>query len=271
MKQALCIGVNYTTAPHNSLKGCCNDAVNMAEFFRSLGYKCTVCTDEPGGAIEKFSAGTLLQNNNYVSWIYQTTRRALLRALRQLRDDSFSNDLDSAVITYSGHGIYVKDTDGDEVDGKDEAIVPSDADVSGLITDDELCDIIRSFNPRTRVFMISDSCHSGTLLDLPFLYEGATAAQRGSLAPHAWGPRVVFLSGCQDPQVSMDARNVEGTSTATGAMTACFLKVMKEIGIEAGALQTLQAVRAKLRANGFAQLPQISSSRTFAADEPFKF
>ncbi len=40
---------------------------------------------------------------------------------------------------FSGHGTQVEDQDGDEDDGFDEALCPSDFDTAGALTDDALC------------------------------------------------------------------------------------------------------------------------------------
>jgi hypothetical protein len=46
---------------------------------------------------------------------------------------------DSLVITFSGHGTYQPDTDGDEADGLDEALCPYDLQTNGqALTDDEI-------------------------------------------------------------------------------------------------------------------------------------
>lgn len=75
------------------------------------------------------------------------------------------------VIFYSGHGTQTKDEpNGDESDGLDEALVPSDAKYAGdvldpktLITDDEIATRIKRLRDAgvENVTLIFDCCHSG--------------------------------------------------------------------------------------------------------------
>ena len=74
----------------------------------------------------------------------------------------------TALFFYSGHGAFVKDENGDESDGNDEALVPADCNrLEGepLILDDELAEWLGGLNAG-RVLFVSSSCHSGTLLDI---------------------------------------------------------------------------------------------------------
>jgi len=74
---------------------------------------------------------------------------------------------DYVLIYYSGHGTFVADTDGDEQDGVDEAIVPWDykyEDISTLILDDELTEIF-STSRTTKGAVIFDSCNSGGFIN----------------------------------------------------------------------------------------------------------
>lgn len=76
---------------------------------------------------------------------------------------------------FSGHGGRVKDIHGDEDDGYDETIYPVDFATfegeSGQIVDDTIHDLlVRPLCEGCRLTCIFDSCHSGTALDLPFVY-----------------------------------------------------------------------------------------------------
>ena len=53
---------------------------------------------------------------------------------------------------YSGHGVSVQDHSGDESDGQDEALVPTDFATKGVIIDDELTLMVSgpcALRPRT--------------------------------------------------------------------------------------------------------------------------
>ncbi|KAG0176120.1 Ca(2+)-dependent cysteine protease [Apophysomyces sp. BC1021] len=69
----------------------------------------------------------------------------------------------------------VKDVSGDEDDGFDETIYPLDFEQyegeSGQIIDDALHDLlVEPLCAGSRLTAIFDSCHSGTVLDLPYVY-----------------------------------------------------------------------------------------------------
>ena len=70
---------------------------------------------------------------------------------------------DYALFYYSGHGTQIPDQNGDEADGKDEAIVPYDAGntIESYITDDQL-GAWTSQIKAAETLVILDSCHSGT-------------------------------------------------------------------------------------------------------------
>ena len=76
------------------------------------------------------------------------TRANMISELHSLVEGAAAGD--SLFLHYSGHGAYSKDTrpDTDEADGQDETLVPLDYKESGMITDDELFDILVAPLPR---------------------------------------------------------------------------------------------------------------------------
>lgn len=158
-RKAVCIGINYpdSSAP---LRGCINDALMMARFLGTHGFTdITMVTDDAK------NKGTALY----------PTRANLLTHMTNLVKGAQAGD--SLFLHYSGHGSQEKDTDGDEQDGMDETIVPSDYATAGQITDDVLHRILVESLPRgTRLTVIMDCCHSGSALDLPFTFVASDAA-----------------------------------------------------------------------------------------------
>lgn len=72
---------------------------------------------------------------------------------------------------YSGHGGQTDDDGGDEDDGYDETIYPVDFEQAGVIVDDTMHEImVGSLPPGCRLTAIMDCCHSGSALDLPYIY-----------------------------------------------------------------------------------------------------
>ena len=66
---------------------------------------------------------------------------------------------DSCFISYSGHGTRVKDINGDEADGFDEALVLYDR----LFIDDEFQLCWTKFKQGVKILFINDSCYNGTV------------------------------------------------------------------------------------------------------------
>ena len=76
------------------------------------------------------------------------------------------------LLHHAGHGGSKRDTSGDEADGMDETILPLDFQRAGEILDDELHAIlVRPLVRGVRLTAIFDSCHSGSVMDLPFSYK----------------------------------------------------------------------------------------------------
>lgn len=76
--------------------------------------------------------------------------------------------------------------DGDEDDGYDEVIYPVDFRQVGHIVDDEMHQImVKPLQPGVRLTAIFDSCHSGTALDLPYIYSTQGILKEPNLAKEA--------------------------------------------------------------------------------------
>ncbi|KAG2184262.1 hypothetical protein INT44_009277 [Umbelopsis vinacea] len=157
-KRALLVGINYFNSP-NELKGCINDVHNVKSFLISMyGFRqedMVVLTDDQ-------------RDPKFVP-----TKQNIISGMQWLVHDARPND--SFFYHYSGHGGRVRDVDGDEDDGYDETIYPVDHKMypndSGQLTDDIMHDImVRPLPPGCRLTAVFDSCHSGTALDLPYVY-----------------------------------------------------------------------------------------------------
>lgn len=81
---------------------------------------------------------------------------AILEGLNTAASTLVSGDI--FVFYFSGHGGQQPDTDGDEMDGQDETLIT----YNRPLVDDELNEVWLKFKAGVRIFMISDSCNSGT-------------------------------------------------------------------------------------------------------------
>ncbi|KAK3025083.1 hypothetical protein RJ639_044962, partial [Escallonia herrerae] len=161
---------------------------------------------------------------------------------------------DSLLFHYSGHGSRQRNYNGDEVDGYDETLCPLDFETQGMIVDDELnATIVRPLPTGVKLHAIVDACHSGTVLDLPFLCRMHRTGQYGweDHRPRSgvWkgtsGGEVVSFSGCDDNQTSADTSALSKI-TSTGAMTFCFIQAI-ERGQDNTYGSILNSMRAAIR------------------------
>ncbi len=72
---------------------------------------------------------------------------------------------------YSGHGGQVRDPDGDRASGLDSTIVPVDYEKNGQIDSDLLHrHLVSKLANSSTLFVVFDCCHSGSAIELPFVY-----------------------------------------------------------------------------------------------------
>lgn len=231
MQKALLIGINYSLDPRSRLYGCVNDAKNMAKYlveFQNFNRKdINIVTDEN------------IKDMNKVSY------EGIIELLYDLCISSWRDDLKLAVFQYSGHGSQIRDLNGDEEDGLDEGLVPVDYNTRGIIIDDKLNKIFMSFNPSTKIVVIVDACHSGTILDL-------------KKADNS--PNIICISGCRDSQTSLDIFDIYSRQSC-GAMTSCLLKLLTDkASIYASVEELHKSLNLLLTKRGYEQRSELSSS-----------
>ncbi|OCH91748.1 hypothetical protein OBBRIDRAFT_791973 [Obba rivulosa] len=244
-RKAVCIGINYYGQP-NQLHGCVNDARNVRNFLiQHYNYK---------------SEDVVLLTDDSSHARSQPTKANIRDAMRWLVQGAQPHD--SLFFHYSGHGGQTKDLDGDEIDGYDEVIFPVDYKQSRHIVDDEMHRLMVDPLPvGCRLTAVFDSCHSGSVLDLPYLYHSDGRVKGSQVtADHirekSTRADVISWSGCMDSQTSADTYDASGV--ATGAMSYAFMTCLRE-NPNASYQGLLQAVRRILRKN-YSQKPQLSSS-----------
>ena len=136
---SLHIGLNLVDPNHyggwdGKLNACEADAEDMQRIADAAGYTSHICLTKAA------------------------TRSAVKDALNDASGALSAGDI--FFLTYSGHGGQIPDRDGDERDLMDETWCLYD----GEWLDDETRDILASFAEGVRVLVLSDSCHSGTVV-----------------------------------------------------------------------------------------------------------
>jgi len=152
-RKALFIGINYF-GTNAELRGCINDVKNVSQLVcQRFGFQnCLYLTDDQQDQSKK------------------PTYDNIINAMRWLTDGAKPGD--SLFFHYSGHGGTAKDSETDEIDGFDETILPLDYTSSGQIVDDVIyANLVKPLPKGCRLTAVFDSCHSGTVMDLPYTYQ----------------------------------------------------------------------------------------------------
>ncbi|CAK9163134.1 unnamed protein product [Ilex paraguariensis] len=166
------------------------------------------------------------------------TKKNILEALKWLVRDNQAGD--SLVFYFSGHGLRQPDFKDDELDGFDETICPVDFLKEGMILDNEINElIIRPLKPDAKLHAIIDACHSGTVLDLPFVYNKERKGWDDNSPPSGVfkgtsGGLAISFSACLDDQLAADTdafsekRLAASGRKMAGAMTYTFVQAVKQ-------------------------------------------
>jgi len=260
MKRSLHIGINDYPGTNMDLKGCVNDALDWRGALMQRGF------DDQTQMLDSAA-----------------TKKAMVALISDIVDKTGKNDI--AVITYSGHGTWVPDQDGDEADGRDEALCPHDMNDNGdVLTDDELYEIFGSRKRGARIIFVSDSCHSGSVTrmglraDDPFAGESWNFQQTKFMPPGMYlnpdqlllAKRVekavvqskvraatVLLAGCKDTEYSYDAWF---NGKPNGALTYIALWCLNKMTPNSTYWDWYKAIRQYLPHTHYPQTPQLSCS-----------
>jgi metacaspase-1 len=252
-RRGLCIGINDYPGTGSDLRGCVNDAKDWR-----------AALDERG-----FDTEALLDSD--------ATKKNMQEAFAKLVADTARDDV--GVITYSGHGSWKLDDSGDEPDGRDELLCPHDVARGNFYSDDELFDLFAERERGSRVVMISDSCHSGTVAKMaPVGDEDDTVERIRFLPPENFlsdddlrGARTIgrpkvfsrsrstalLLAGCQDTEYSYDA---SFSGRPNGAFTYVALRALKKLGADDTYSDWFAAIRKQLPSANHPQTPNMQGT-----------
>jgi metacaspase-1 len=277
-KRSLHIGLNSVDPGHydgwdGTLMACEFDAEDMQKLAESRGFEPTKLLTQ------------------------EATAAAVIAAIEKAASELSKGDF--LFLTYSGHGGQVPDRNGEnEPDRSDETWVLYDR----QLVDDELYALWAKFQPGVRIFVLSDSCHSGSVLRdiddrdaVPNVVADREAAaaqsprrralpldvmvktyrahadeydaiQEGvpSSADASLGASVLLISGCQDDQLSMDGMS-------NGLFTETLLGVWDEGRWQGDYPSFHQAIVAKMPQEQQPNLMQVGDSASgFQAEDPLQ-
>lgn len=228
------VGLNYPGTEY-SLNGCHNDVETIKKtFYDPKNHKGIYCK-----MIDQTSKPTFENIKNEIAVIYSMIKAG-----------------DTFMFTFSGHGGQVKDSNRDESDGKDECIY--DAEFNKILDDDLYKILVEPLPNGVNLVVVLDCCHSGTGLDLSWIYtpfKGETV-ESGKIC----SKKVYCISGCMDPQTSADAW-IDRKSQ--GALTANLCSLYREIcesNMNLRWCDFITLLRFKIATAGYEQVPVLSSS-----------
>ena len=220
---SLIVGINYNNTV-NQLRGCINDANNMKQFVSVRGCENILMMTDVGPI--------------------RPTKNNILLGIARLLEMTQNNEV--AFFYYSGHGTNVTDSNKDELDCLDECLLSVD---NRVIIDDEINVVIKQYlKPTTKLFIMCDSCHSGTVIDLKYNYtENEDMVINGTEI----NGNVFYISGCKDAEVSMESFL---NNQIRGALTNAFMNTLTD---ETTWGEFMKNIQSKLPG----QSPQLSCSQ----------
>jgi hypothetical protein len=238
-KKALLIGVNYV-GTSSALHGCWNDVYLMKDYLSQNGYTSfTMMTDEDKN-----------RNNNLFP-----TRNNVLQQISNFVRTARPNE--KLVLYFSGHGGNRRDTNRDERDGVDETICVFSENKRTTISilDDELRLLLEPLRSDASLRCFFDSCHSGTVLDLPYRW---FIDRTAFVESRYMNKNILMISGCADNQYSHETViERDGNFKPQGALTYFMLQTLNEYkNKNIRWIDLVGLTQDKLRMNGYQQIPQ---------------
>lgn len=265
-KRALICGVSYKKQKYK-LKGTLTDAYNIHQLLKNQYHF-------PEHAIRVLTEENELDR--------APTKANMEEGLRWLVEGCKPGD--SLVFYFSGHGLRQLDSENDELDGFDETLCPVDFKTEGMILDNDINTmIVKPLIKGVTLHAIIDACHSGTILDLEYLYDLKERKWLNNRPPSGakkctMGGRAICFSACRDDEMAADS-NAFTKKGMSGVMTHCFIQAIlnkpkltyfellssvRETILETFASRCLSSkLIDKLLHRKLSQEPQLSSSEVF--------
>lgn len=131
--QTICFGCDDYSGKENDLAVCKADARAFAKLF--------------GGPV---IADRKVTRTNFVSSVKKWAASVPV----------WKGPIDYGFASFSGHGTFLPDDNGDEADGRDECLVMADL---RTVRDDEFKQLLDARRASARLVIVTDSCFSGTV------------------------------------------------------------------------------------------------------------
>jgi len=283
------VGVNYP-GTQSELKGCINDAQCMHYMLKTKFHysdsEVLMLRDDHVGRSDPRLMPTRANIVAGMEWLMRGVKPG-----------------DRLFFHFSGHGSQQRDRSGDEDDGMNETILPTDFQRAGQMHDDEINQrLVNPLPTGARLYAVVDACHSGSACDLPYHVNELTGMRWVSTYRRGFtrvykgtaGGRAVQIAACSDAQTAADTNSMSRT-VHTGAATYCFIEGVERGGVQQSWIQLLHhmghAIKGALGGGapslsgtslinllvggggsfgggGGAQTPQLSSNEAFDLNEP---
>jgi hypothetical protein len=190
--------------PGRSLGGACSrDVVNVAKLLiHKLNFS-------PRNIVALFTGDIPVELPIGIE-LERSTKENLLKRMQEIAGACTEGSV--AYFHYSGHGFQIAQNTKNETDGCDEAISAGE-----LTRDDDIYESFVRRMPRGSTLIATlDCCHSGSVLDLPYLWNGVTW-KRDTYRSEDPECFAVSFSACTDSQ--MDSQDVGEISGFGGSLT----------------------------------------------------
>ncbi len=256
-KLALLIGCNYTNTPDNLRWGCIDDIENIQKLLVNVyGYS-------PNNII-------VLRDDN-TDPTKTPTKANILNELETLVSKSAINT--EIWFHYSGHGSQARFNSNGIIKENgtiEDVIVPIDVIEpdgtivsNNLISADTIHIYLKQISSKCRALFLFDSCHSGTLCELPYTFlcnptNGLVKPLTSSTNTLACS-NIYMMSGCQDNQTSENVY-LSSMNEYVGAFTTAFIKALQKYNYSIDIKNLYSTICRDLKMSGNNQLPLLSSS-----------
>ena len=181
----------------------------------------------------------------------EATRNQFIQSvLENLADENVEN----LFIYRAGHGFSIKNENTTEKSGTDQGFKFWDS----FLIDDKMREMLGRSRKNQKIFILTESCHSGTSCDLNFVYEiTENGFEKERLYKRDIPAKVVHISGCPDDKSSF-------TLPTGGVLSTLFIKHVSN-ALEKPRLTYFDLINNLRQEAVRFQIPQITS--TFKLDK----